>query len=167
MLRSGIATLHEARRTLWTHLCTNTVIRGNPLTNGIVLREGLRTIPVRDPVGLQRAFRSTHDRLMEQERDFRDAEIELPAAGTSLLNAVAYLRGWGAAQDPLVHVVPGGSAAHLRLCRLDTDLLDAWHELGTQSNQLAGFAELGDTDAEATKKAVPGMIQQARDALRQ
>jgi len=133
----------------------------------VSLEQLLRTIPVRDPVGLQRAFRSTHDRLMEQERDFRDAEIELPAAGTSLLNAVAYLRGWGAAQDPLVHVVPGGSAAHLRLCRLDTDLLDAWHELGTQSNQLAGFAELGDTDAEATKKAVPGMIQQARDALRQ
>jgi len=135
------------------------------------LEQLLRTIPVRDPVGLQRAFRSTHDRLMEQGLIAAgEAKIELPAAGPSLLNAVAYLRGWSVAQgpqSPLFHVVPGDSAAHLRLCQLDTDLLDAWYELGTQSDQLAGFAELGGIDAEATKKAVPGMIQQARDALRQ
>ena len=134
------------------------------------LEQLLRTIPVRDPVGLQRAFRSTHDRLMEQGFSGPgEVIIELPAAGPSLLNAVAYLRGWSAAQgpqSPLFYVVPGGSAAHLRLCRLDTDLLDAWYELGTQSDQLAGFAELGGIDAEATTNAVPGMIQQARDALR-
>ena len=136
----------------------------------VSLEQLLRTIPVRDPVGLQRAFRGTHDRLMEQGfRGPDEVKIELPAAGPSLLNAVAYLRGWSAAQgpqSPLFHVVPGGSAAHLRLYRLDTDLLDAWYELGTQSDQLTGFAELGGIDAEATTKAVPGMIQQARDALR-
>ncbi len=134
------------------------------------LEQLLRTIPVRDPVGLQRAFRGTHDRLVEQGPNGPDeAKFELPAAGPSLLNAVAYLRGWSAAQgpqSPLFYVVPGGSAAHLRLCRLDTNLLDAWYELGTQSDQLAGFAELGGIDAEATTNAVPGMIQQARDALR-
>ena len=136
----------------------------------VSLEQLLRTIPVRDPVGLQRAFRGTHDRLMEQGfRGPDEVKIELPAAGPSLLNAVAYLRGWSAARGPqshLFHVVPGGSAAHLRLCRLDTDLLDAWYELGTQSDQLVGFAELGGIDAEATTNAVPGMIQQARDALR-
>ncbi|MDP7070828.1 MAG: hypothetical protein QF561_05720 [Phycisphaerales bacterium] len=130
----------------------------------------LRTIPVRDPVGLQRAFQSTHDRVMDVMDPERIAGITLPDAGPSLLNAVAYLRGWSAAQgpqSPLFYVVPGGSAAHLRLYRLDANLLDAWYELGSQSDQLAGFAELGGIDAEASKKAVPEMIQQARDALRQ
>ncbi|MDP6987667.1 MAG: hypothetical protein QGG74_06445 [Phycisphaerales bacterium] len=145
-----------------------TRISGHPKTSPQdrrMLSQLVRTIPLRDPAGLQRAESETRTRLSDFLHFTASIDASLPSAADDLLPFIAWARGMMQSSEPDTHLVPTGVTADGRIPGIDTTALTTWEELGAAGGAPEGFSDLPLCDVNAAINSVPTSIDTIRSTL--
>lgn len=129
------------------------------------LEQLVRTIPNRDPAGLQRAEAETRNRLAAflQVSDSFDASV--PTDANALLPFIAWARGTMQTIHPDRRMIPRRQPPRGSIGGLDTTTLATWQELGAAGGPPNGFGDLPACDLGHATTSVPQSIAAMRSAL--
>ncbi|MDP6890087.1 MAG: hypothetical protein QF471_02050 [Phycisphaerales bacterium] len=125
----------------------------------------VRTIPLRDPAGLQRAESETRTRLSNFLQYTESIDASLPSAADDLLPFIAWARGMMQSSEPDTRLVPTGVTADGRISGIDTTALTTWEELGAAGASPEGFSDLPLCNVNVAINSVPTSIATIRSTL--
>lgn len=130
----------------------------------------LRILPQRDPAGLQSAAAATRQHLNDIIEYSSPTKVELSTdyPDTAMLNVIAWLRGASDAQaNPRVFITPQGDAALLSMTPIDSDMLEAWYDMGHDGDASFAFGELGPISLDQHQSRAAKAYEQMRAAARE